>query len=89
MKTTNEIILERFCTWQISRRFFSPLFQLIPIIGFLAPPLSKSHMVFMVSNSTTRTWKYWCARNWRIWHVHNEEARRASIHEYTVVVLRD
>jgi len=29
-----------------------PLFQLLPIIGFVAPPLSKSHMVVTVSNAT-------------------------------------
>jgi len=38
-----------------------PLFQLLPIIGFVAPPLSKLHMVLacdlvMVSNSNM--WKY-------------------------------
>jgi len=38
------------------RWFFVPLFQLLPIIGFLAPPLSKSHVVLAhvfvtVSNS--------------------------------------
>ena len=35
------IILEHFCTWYKSRWFFSPLFQLLPIISFLAPPLSN------------------------------------------------
>jgi len=29
-----------------------PLFQLLPIIGFVAPPLSKLHVVVTVSNST-------------------------------------
>ena len=29
-----------------------PLFQLLPIIGFVAPPLLKSHVVVMVSNET-------------------------------------
>jgi len=29
-----------------------PLFQLLPIIGFVAPPLSKLHVVVMVSNAT-------------------------------------
>ena len=29
-----------------------PLFQLLPIIGFGAPPLSKLHVVVMVSNAT-------------------------------------
>ena len=36
------IILGCFCTWW---RFLAPLFQLLPIIGFVAPPLSKSHVV--------------------------------------------
>jgi len=31
-----------------------PLFQLLPIIGFMAPPFLKSHVVVTVSN-TTRT----------------------------------
>ena len=31
-----------------------PLFRLLPVIGFVAPPLSKSHVVVTVSN-TTRT----------------------------------
>ena len=30
------------------------LFQLLPIIGFVAPPLSKSRVIVMASN-TTRT----------------------------------
>ena len=29
-----------------------PLFQLFPIIGFVALPLSKSHVVVTVSNAT-------------------------------------
>jgi len=29
-----------------------PLFQLLPIIGFVAPSLSKSHVVVTVSNET-------------------------------------
>ena len=29
-----------------------PLFQLLPIIGFGAPPLSELHIVVMVSNAT-------------------------------------
>ena len=29
-----------------------PLFQLLPIIDFVAPPLSKSHVVVTVSNAT-------------------------------------
>ena len=29
-----------------------PLFQLLPIIGFVVPPLSKSHVVVKVSNAT-------------------------------------
>jgi len=28
------------------------LFQLLPIIGFVTPPLSKSHVVVTVSNAT-------------------------------------
>ena len=40
--------------WYKSRRFFIPLFQLLPIIGFMTPPLSKSHVIITVSN-TTRT----------------------------------
>ena len=40
-KTISIIILGRFCTWYKSRRFFMPLFQLLPIISFVAPPLSK------------------------------------------------
>ena len=51
-KTISIIILGRFCTWYKSRRFFMPLFQLLPIISFVAPPLSKSHVVVMVSNAT-------------------------------------
>jgi len=39
-------------TWYKSRRFFTPLFQLLPIIGFVAPPLSKSHVVGTISNAT-------------------------------------
>jgi len=34
-----------FCTWYKSRLFFTPLFQLLPIIGFMVPPLLKSHVV--------------------------------------------
>jgi len=37
-KTISIIILGRFCTRYKSRRFFTPLFQLLPIIGFVAPP---------------------------------------------------
>ena len=48
-KTISIIILGRFCTWYKSRRFFMPLFQLLPIIGFVAPPLSKSHLVVAVA----------------------------------------
>ena len=33
------------------KAFFSPLFQLLPIISFLAPPLSKLHVIFTVSKS--------------------------------------
>jgi len=29
-----------------------PLFQLLPIIGFVAPPCLKSHVVVTVSNAT-------------------------------------
>ena len=43
-KTISIIILGHLCTWYKSRRFFTPLFQLLPIIGFVAPPLSKSHV---------------------------------------------
>jgi len=39
------------------------LFQLLPIIGFLAPPLSKSQVVFMVSNPTTLAQRYRRTRN--------------------------
>jgi len=51
-KTISIIILECFCMWYKSRRFFRPLFQLLPIIGFMTPPLSKSHVVVTVSNAT-------------------------------------
>ena len=51
-KTISIIILGCFCTWYKSRRFFTSLFQLLPIIGFVAPPLSKSHVVVTVSNAT-------------------------------------
>ena len=51
-KTISMILLGRFCTWYKSRRFFAPLFQLLPIIGFVAPLLSNSHVVFVVSNAT-------------------------------------
>ena len=53
-KTISIIILGRFCTWYKSRWFFRSLFQLLPIIGFVAPPLSKLYVVVTVSN-TTRT----------------------------------
>jgi len=62
-KATNKITLECFCTWHKSRRFFLLLFQLLPIIGFLAPPLSKSHVVFIVSNPTTLAQRYRRTRN--------------------------
>jgi len=64
------------------------LFQLLPIIGFLALPLSKLHVVFTVSKSTTYTQKYRHMQNmiWHVWQcVHSEEARGLSIHEYTLV----
>ena len=51
-KTISITILGRFCTWYKSRRFFTPLFQLLPIIGFVAPPLLKSHVVVTVCNAT-------------------------------------
>ena len=51
-KTISIIILGRFCTWYKPRRFFASLFQLLPIISFVAPPLSKSHVVVTVSNAT-------------------------------------
>ena len=38
----------------MSRQFFTLLFQLLPIIGFVTPPLSKSHMIVTV-NKETRT----------------------------------
>ena len=53
-----------------------PLFQLLPIIGFVAPPLLKSHMVVMVSN-TTRT--PICKNTGGIDLVMYEEARGVSI----------
>jgi len=53
-KTISVIILGHFCTWYKSRWFFTLFFQLLPIISFMAPPLSKLHVVVMVSN-TTRT----------------------------------
>ena len=40
-KTISIIILGRICTWYKSRLFFMPFFQLLHIIGFVAPPLSK------------------------------------------------
>ena len=40
-------MLGRFCTGYQSRRFFTSLFQLLPIIGFVAPPL------FEIARSTT------------------------------------
>jgi len=46
MKKKSSIIgLGRFHTWYKSRQFFPLLFQLLPIISFVAPPLSKSHVV--------------------------------------------
>jgi len=54
-KTTSIIILGHFCTWYKSRRFFTLLFQLLPIISFVAPPLSKSHVVVTVSNYAIHT----------------------------------
>ena len=51
-KTISIIILGRFCTSYKFRRFFTLLFQILPIISFVAPPPSKSHMVVMVSNAT-------------------------------------
>ena len=59
-KTISIIRLGHFCTWCKSRRFFTPLFQLLPIISFVAPPLLKSHMVVTVSNAShTYTCLYW------------------------------
>ena len=52
-KTISIIILGRFCTWYKSRRFFMPLFQLLPIIGFVAPPLSNPFQNSM--------WQLWSA----------------------------
>jgi len=51
-KTIRIIILGRFCIRYKSRQFFTLLFQLLLIIGFMAPPLSKSHVVVTVSNAT-------------------------------------
>ena len=75
-KTISIIILGRFCTWYKSRRFFTPLFQLLHIIGFVAPPPSKSHMVVMVSNAT-HTPK--CENTGGIDLAMYREARRVSI----------
>jgi len=44
-KTISVIRLWRFYTWCKSRRFLTPLFQLLPIIGFVAPHILKSDMV--------------------------------------------
>ena len=46
-----------------SRWFFLPLFQLLPTVGFLAPPLSTLHMVvsmcpFFLVWPTTQTCQY-------------------------------
>jgi len=51
-KTISIILLGHFCTWYKSRRFFTLLFQLLPIIGFVAPPLLKTHLV--VTGSATQ-----------------------------------
>jgi len=50
--TISIIILGPFCTWYKSRWFFTSLFQLLPIMGFVTPPLSKSHVLVMVSNAS-------------------------------------
>ena len=45
-KTIRIIILGHFCTWYKSRRFFSPLFHwATSYYRFVAPPLSKTHVV--------------------------------------------
>ena len=49
-------------------------FQLLPIISFLAPPLSKSHVIFTVSKSNRSSMS-------TIWQcVHNEEVCGVRIH---------
>jgi len=48
------------------------LFQLIPIIGFVAPPLSKSHMVLACDLVTFSNFKYvklqaYTKSIWAVW----------------------
>jgi len=57
---------------------------------FLAPPLSKSHVVFTVSKSTmcTQITGIYLESIWCVWqHVHNEEARRVNIPGIHSIVL--
>ena len=55
------------------------LFQLLHIVSFMAPPLSKSHVVLacdlvMVSNSNMRKYRHTQSRSGN-----DEKARRVSI----------
>ena len=54
-KTTNGIILERLCTWHKSRRFFSPLFQLLPY-RFLGSHPFRNHGTAQVQLAQLRKW---------------------------------
>jgi len=59
-----------------------PLFQLLPIIGFVAPPLSKSRVVVTVSNATRAPIR---ENTGGIDLAMYGEACGVSIHEYTLV----
>ena len=66
-KSISIIILGCFCTWYKSRWFFTPLFQLLLIIGFVAPPLSKSHTVSDATHTPMHTRKYGQNRSGNVW----------------------
>ena len=59
-----------------SRWFFTLLFQLLPITGFVAPPLLKLHVVVTVSNATRTPV---CKNTGRIDLATQEEAHGVSI----------
>ena len=83
---SQQVHIGTFLSCYKSRWFFPALFQLLPIIDFLAPPLLKSHMVVTVSNCSQQL-KYVKIQAYEvsIWQrVLNKEAQ-VSIHEYTLV----
>jgi len=72
-KTISIIILGRFCTWYKSRRFCTPLFQLLPIIGFDywfrgSTPFEITHGSYgQQCNLYSHTRKYRWNRSGNIW----------------------